>query len=483
VDVTSSSTYWRLVEDRRGRRDVSKGDTRALISALTDIIAVDSGIINSDGLESAFREALDRVLSVGLSRDILEQTLNEWRGIDRTPLQNVLGRSGRRIAILRPAEENGQNVVSLFTGSYGLDLGFEYAGFKVDVALDSDRASELVVTTNRPHMPFITQDIGDVSTSDILAEAGLARGEVDVLTGGPPCQPFSTAGKRAGLNDPRASPLKEFIRVIEEAQPQAFVMEEVTGLLNARIRHVPIAEREGGLPPDGALGGVWRLVLDELRKTHYHITWAVLNAADFGTPQVRRRVILIGLRRDLRIDPHMPAATHTVPGQSTLIGRAPWNSLLDALAGVTVGDYAGPSPKYARLMKCVPPGGNWRHIPVALIPEAMNGAYEAGGGKMGFYRRLSLFEPSPTLVTTPIMKGSMLIHPIEDRPLSVNEYKAIQGFPLDWEVPGAISTRYRKLGEAVPPLMSYAVALSVKQMLAHVERGRDYVSGAREGST
>jgi DNA (cytosine-5)-methyltransferase 1 len=483
VDVASNSTYWRLLENRRDRNGISKGDARTLISALTDIIAVESGITNSRELESAFREALNRVIRVGISRDLFEQTLHEWRGIDRTSLQNILGRSGRRMVIPQPAEEDGQNVVSLFTGSYGLDLGFEYAGFKVDVALDNDKASELIVTTNRSNLPFITQDIGDVSTSDILAEAGLAWGEVDVLTGGPPCQPFSTVGKRAGLNDPRASPLKEFIRVIEEAQPRAFVMEEVTGLLNARIRHVPIAERDGGLPPDGALGGVWRFVLDELRKTHYRISWDILNAADFGTPQVRKRVILIGLRGDLRLDPHMPPATHTVPGQSTLIGLAPWNTLLDALAGVNPSDYVGLPPKYARYMQCVPPGGNWRHIPGALIPEAMNGAYEATGGKMGFYRRLSLFEPSPTLVTTPAMKGSMLIHPIEERPLSVNEYKAIQGFPLDWEVPGAIRTRYRKLGEAVPPLMSYAVALSVKQMLAHVDLSRYDRSRVREGST
>ena len=133
-------------------------------------------------------------------------------------------------------------------------------------------------------------------------------------------------------------------------------------------------------------------------------------------------------------------------------------------------------------MKRVPPGGNWRHIPADLVPEAMNGALEAGGGKMGFYRRLSLVEPSPTLVTTPIMKGSMLVHPIEDRPLSVNEYKAIQGFPLDWEVPGAINTKYRKLGEAVPPLLSCAVAMSVKQVLEHADGSGYHRPKTREGS-
>ena len=122
-------------------------------------------------------------------------------------------------------------------------------------------------------------------------------------------------------------------------------------------------------------------------------------------------------------------------------------------------------PKYKKYMKYVPPGGNWRQIPHDLVPDAMNGAFVAGGGRMGFYRRLSWFEPSPTLVTTPIMKGSMLIHPVEDRPLSVNDYKVIQGFPQDWEVPGPLSAEYRKIGEAVPPLLAYSVALGLKQSL------------------
>ena len=126
------------------------------------------------------------MLSVGLSRYVLEETLKDWRATDRSPLRDILSRSRQRISVPRAPAQNGKAVVSLFTGSYGLDLGFEYAGFKVLVALDSDRASELVVTANRPHIPFITQDIADVSTADILAAAGLGRGEVDVLNRRPP---------------------------------------------------------------------------------------------------------------------------------------------------------------------------------------------------------------------------------------------------------------------------------------------------------
>jgi len=460
------ASYLSFVEKYRGFPYPSKGDVRAYISALVDIIAVETGIKNTEEMRWALGEALRIVKQGKLSKDKYNRVMEKWRALDREPIRSLVKKSRSKLNLPEPEGDNGLHVISLFTGSYGLDLGFEYAGFKVAVALDNDPSSEQIVRANRPRLPFIMQDIAKVSTEELLSKAGLDKSEVDVLTGGPPCQPFSTAGRRRGLSDPRASPLKEFIRVINEARPKAFVMEEVTGLLNARLKHVPIKDRNRPLLPEEQQGSVWRVVLEELKETGYRIIWKVLNAADFGTPQIRRRVIVVGLRRDIKASPSMPTPTHTKPSlSSTLMEAKPWVCLLDALAGVEPGDYIELPPKYAKYMQYVPPGGNWRQIPDDLAADAMNGAFVAGGGRMGFYRRLTWFEPSPTLVTTPIMKGSMLIHPVENRPLSVNEYKAIQGFPEDWKVPGSLSAQYRKIGEAVPPLLSYAIASKLRGVL------------------
>jgi DNA (cytosine-5)-methyltransferase 1 len=460
------SQYWLFVEKFRGNPEVSRGDARAYISALADIIAVEAGVKDADGIRWSLAEALRRHDGEKLTREVYMRTLQRWRSLDRNSLRVLIGSSTASPELEAVEKGNGFRIVSLFTGSYGLDLGFEYAGYRIAVAVDIDQASERILNANRPRVPFIRQDIARLPTQEILAEAGLSKGEVDVVTGGPPCQPFSTAGKRKGLQDPRASPLKEFIRVINEAQPKAFVMEEVTGLLNSRLKHVPIKERSRELSPDELPGSVWKVVLDELSKTGYRTTWGVLNAADFGAPQTRKRLIVVGLRRDLGLRPRIPLPTHAKPGILTLLGYKPWKCLLDTLVGVSRGEYTELPPKYKKYMEYIPPGGSWRQIPGDLVAGAMNGAYTAGGGRMGFYRRLSWFEPSPTLVTSPVMKGSMFVHPLDDRPLSVNEYKILQGFPEDWKVPGSLAVQYRKVGEAVPPLLSYAIASSLKYDLS-----------------
>jgi DNA (cytosine-5)-methyltransferase 1 len=468
--VETLSQYYLFVEKFRLCKPLSRGDIRAYISALTDIIAIEAGINDIEGIRWALREALKKAAH-GLTEEEYSRVIQKWRLLDRKALQRLLNGGSYRQWAQVVERGNDLHVVSLFTGNYGLDLGFEYAGFRVSLALDIDPASEDILSTNRPSIPFIRQDIASVTTEDILKEAGLDKGDVDVITGGPPCQPFSTGGKRQGLRDPRASPLKEFVRVINEARPKAFVMEEVTGLLSARLKHVPIKDRNRELLPEERTGSVWHVVREELSKTGYRIVWGVLNAADFGAPQLRQRVIIVGLRKDLGLYPQLPAPTYAKPTTCTRLGLEPWRCILDII-GLPIGEYIELPPKYKRYMQYVPPGGNWRQIPKDVVQDAMNGAFLAGGGRMGFYRRLSLFEPSPTLVTSPIMKGSMLIHPIEDRPLSVNEYKVIQGFPLDWRVPGSVVTQYRKIGEAVPPLLSYAVAIVLREALMDTGRKR-----------
>ena len=457
---------WLFIEKFNGQREFSMGDARAYISMLADITTVENGAGYVQAMATGLEHAKQVYVSGGL-RNLVEdyqRTYRKWLELDRSGLQGAPSYDGIPETPQKDPIEEELTVISLFTGAYGLDLGFELAGFKVAVALDISEDSASNLRANRPKIPFLLGDIKKFSTEDILKEAGLKPGEVDVLTGGPPCQPFSPAGKRQALNDPRAAPLMEYIRIIKEARPRAFVMEEVPGILSARIKHVPIRERgKRPLLPEEEPGSAWRVVLDELKKTGYIITWNVLNAADYGTPQERERVIVIGVRPDLGVYPELPVFTHSRRPTGLIENTRPWLSLLEALSNIKnhIG-FAPLSPKYAKYMRYVPPGGNWRQLPEELRPEALGGAYTAGGGRMGFYRRLTWFEPSPTLVTSPAMKATMMVHPWEDRPLSVGEYLRIQGFPDTWKVVVSVAAAYRLFGEAVPVPLAKAIARAVR---------------------
>lgn len=460
VDYTRvKAKVWEFIDKFRGQ-GFSMGDARAYISLLTDLNIARGEKDYAEALYKAYGAASSLYKSKGLSAlaEDYKAKIKEWVTLDRSSFSVRL--SQWHGLDLKPVIK-GATVVSLFTGACGLDLGFERAGYEVVLGLDISDVSYKGFKANRPKTPFIHGDIAGYSTADILKEAGLRPGEIDVVTGGPPCQPFSTAGKREGLKDYRSKALVEFIRFIKEARPKAFVMEEVTGILNARLVHVPIKERgKGPLRPEEQPGSLWRVVLDALQETGYKITWGVLNAADFGTPQKRERVIVVGVRPDIRVTPTLPKPAYSKRPTATLTATTlPWVTVAEAIMGVKedIG-YVGLPPKYLKYIGYVPGGGNWRQVPEELKPEAMNGAYSAGGGRMGFYRRLAWFEPSPTLVTSPAMKATMLVHPWYDRPLGVREYMRLQGFPDDWKVVVGVQEAYRLFGEAVPVPLAYAIA-------------------------
>lgn len=467
VEERIMASYWNFIEKFRGKKGMGMGDVRSYLSALVDLEVIDNGINESNDLITLLGKVLKENDTQKTKNDY-EKILSRWVKADKkeliTILSHVKSPNAKKHQKLKHTDYKS---ISLFSGSFGLDLGFEYAGFEVDLAMDIDPASHKIITTNRPDIPFILDDIKEVSTETLLDTAGINKGELDVLTGGPPCQPFSTAGKRAGLNDPRASPLEEYIRVINEAQPKIFVMEEVPGLLNARLKHVPIKEREGKVfAPEEEKGSVWKVIIEELKKTGYTIKHEILNAADYGTPQNRKRVILVGVRPDINVKSNLiPKPTNKKPNVPSLEHLQPWITLLDSIMGIDVGERPNLSPKFKKFIPYVPPGGNWRQIPDELKKDAMNNAYNSGGGKMGFYRRLCWFEQSPTLVTSPTMKSTMMVHPWEDRPLSVNEYKVIQGFPIEWLLPGSVTNQYKKVGEAVPPSLSFSIAKNVRKIL------------------
>lgn len=350
----------------------------------------------------------------------------------------------------------------------GLDLGLERAGFQTVAAVEIDRAARQTIKHNaarRGQTLFVAEDVTQLSAEDILQAARLERGQVTLVSGGPPCQPFSTAGKRQALNDPRGSLFRDYLRLIEGLQPRFFIMENVRGLLSATLKHRPIAERDGGpLLPEEERGSAFAVILSEFERIGYSFTYGLLNAADYGTPQTRERVVILGSRDHEPL--RLPAPTHSKDGRKLL----PWRTLRQGLEGLHDPEpqFQGYSESRLKYLRLVPEGGNWRSLPPQLLPEAMGGAYTSGGGKVGFYRRLAWDKPSPTVTTSPAQKATDMCHPAHDRPLSVRECARLQGFPDDWEFMGSLSDQYRQIGNAVPVQLGEALGRSLLETMRGV---------------
>lgn len=368
--------------------------------------------------------------------------------------------------------------ISLFTGAMGLDLGFEMEGFDIRVTLDNNKDVIETIRKNRPKIPIIERNIFNVKTAEILEKARLKVGEATVVTGGPPCQPFSTAGRRLSVEEKKGQLVYQFLRVVREAQPRFFLFENVTGLLSAARKHISfytrIKKKEEELAPKERLGSAFERFLEEFEKVrtsdgdYYATNWAILNAADFGVPQKRKRFIILGSRNGNK--PKFPNTTHASPKNLEVMTgvKKPWVTLREAIGDLDDPNPEGvPFPSWGKYMKYIPEGGYWRDLPEELKKEAMMGAYYSQGGRTGFFRRLSWSKPSPTLVTSPVFKGTCLGHPEKDRPLSVREYARIQGFPDEWEFVDPTSTKYRLIGEAVPIPLARALA---RQILKELEK-------------
>lgn len=352
------------------------------------------------------------------------------------------------------------NVISLFSGAMGLDLGIEKAGFSIRVCVEKDREAAKTIRANTV-IPVLEEDVTLLSSEQILKAAGLRKEEVTMIVGGPPCQAFSTAGRQKGLADFRGNVIIQYLRLVSEIKPQYFILENVRGLLSAKLNSVPEIYSEY-CQFVSTKGSVLYFLLNEFKKLGYSISYALLNSANYGVPEKRERVFLIGHLGD-RVP--LPVPTHSQEG---LYGSKFWVSLREAIADLE----ACPNQQYIPLRtKSIPylsmlkGGENWRNLPSEMAKEAMGKAYFLSGGKTGFLRRLSYDEPSPTLVTSPTMPATLLCHPTQLRPLSVEEYARIQQFPASWKFEGNIASVYRQIGNAVPVGLGYAVG---HQVMRHI---------------
>ena len=356
---------------------------------------------------------------------------------------------------VREKYKDNRDVVSFFSGAMGLDIGLEKAGLNVVIGQDFEPSCVETMRANGHNV--LGGDIREISPEKILKLAGLHIGEPFMVCGGPPCQPFSTAGKRLGINAPRGSLFMDFIRMIDYIRPRFFVMENVKGIVSSPLKHVSAKEREKD-DPDQQLGTVLDVILSEFDKLGYKTVYGILDAVNYGVPQFRERFVLIGSRDNEDI--FLPIPTHFQMHQNP---EYRWKTVGEVIRDLesNPGDYTPLSGERKKYLHMVPEGGNWRDLPEEIIPVAMGGAYKSGGGKVGFYRRLSYNQPAPTITTSPAQKATMLCHPRQDRPLSIKEYARIQQFPDDWIFTGTTAAKYRQIGNAVPIGLAEAIGKAI----------------------
>ncbi len=364
----------------------------------------------------------------------------------------------------------------------GMDIGFEKGGFETAYANDIEKFAYNTIKKNKSGVPCDLGDITNIKSSEILRRCNLKEGEADVVIGGPPCQSFSTAGKRKGFDDKRGIALLEFIRVIRDVRPKFFVFENVPGIKSMSKKQIGFYDRasmdKSKLSDDEKYGSLFKEILEEFDGLEgYEIDHDILNAADYGVPQKRKRFILIGSRV---ADPKKifeeirEMAKFADPRVAAEEKKEPWKTLRDGLSGLIDEEKELTEfPSWGKYMKHIRPGGYWKDLPESLKKEAMGGAADSDdekrkgkqGGRTGFFRRLGWDSPSPTLVTSPSQLGTCMCHPDEDRPLTVREYARLQGFPDDWEFVGSIPQKYRMIGEAVPVQLAEVIAATLTKNL------------------
>lgn len=342
---------------------------------------------------------------------------------------------------------NDQTIVALsfFSGALGLDLGMEKAGVHPVLYCENDRKCRMTIDSARPNVALIG-DITRYSAEDILHMARLGHSQVDIMFGGPPCQAFSTAGARRAFDDARGNVFLKYLDLVAEIKPTYVVIENVRGLLST-----PFPTDKNSEP---VKGGALKLVLNRLNKAGYAVSFNLYNAANFGAAQIRERVVIIG-----KLGTNKVAYLTPTHANESKWGLPQWRTFGEVVKNLEEENmhYVEFPEKRLKYFKMLEEGQCWRHLPKELQEEAMGKSYALSGGKTGFYRRISFNKPCPTLVTSPSMPATDLCHPTKNRPLSVEEYKRVQGFPDEWPICGDILDRYKQIGNAVPTALGEAI--------------------------
>ena len=328
------------------------------------------------------------------------------------------------------------NVLELFAGAGGLAVGLEKSGIKCVALNEIDKWACKTLRENRPHWNVLEGDIKSFDFSEY-------NNQVDIVTGGFPCQAFSYAGKKLGLQDARGTLFYEFARAVKEVNPLICIGENVKGLLS----------HEKGKTIEGMIS-----ILDEIGYNVVPVK--VLKAINYKVPQKRERIILVGVRKDIDIKYEYPKPHNKI---YNLIDALKKGELYNCNVPKSEGSKY-PEHKKA-VLDLVPQKGYWRNLPLDIQKEYMGKSFYLGGGKTGIARRIGWDEPSLTLTCSPAQKQTERCHPEKTRPFTVREYARIQTFPDDWKFIGSISQQYKQIGNAVPCNLGQEIGYSVIKFL------------------
>lgn len=366
-------------------------------------------------------------------------------------------------------------VIDLFAGVGGLSYGFAHdSDFQIIAANEILKPMATAYSLNHPTVKVYNKDIKDFSLEDLTNDFGIKKGDIDIVIGGPPCQAYSTVGKRL-IDDPRGKLFQEYFRVLSEIKPKLFVFENVKGLLSIQN------------------GNLFSQIISLFQSLGYNVKWKVLNAADYGTPQIRERVIIIGSLVDDRFE--YPLPTHRDIENTDLYNAhlKPYITLGEAIGDLPsiksgekcskynsvpqteyqkemrkdateeLADHETPknNEKLVKLMEALPDGGTPQDIPEELRPSS---------GFANTYCKLWWDKPSTTITRNlSCPSSSRCIHPRAARPLSTREGARLQGFPDTYIFYGTRSEKNLQIGNAVPTQLSTALKDAIKQYMR--ERG------------
>lgn len=329
-----------------------------------------------------------------------------------------------------PVENGDITAIELFAGAGGLSLGLEQAGIKTLAYVELDKACCETLKTNRPDWNIINEDIHNVSFQEY-------HGRIDIVSGGFPCQAFSYAGKKMGFEDTRGTLFHEFARCVKEVEPKMFLAENVRGL--ASHDH----------------GRTLETILQVFESLGYEVQYQILNACYYGVGQKRERIVIIGIRKDLRDQIHF---TYPTPDKE-------WTTLQTALKDCPKSDGESYSERKRKVLALVPPGGCWVDLPEEVAKEYMGKSYYSGGGRRGMARRISWDEPCLTLTCSPSQKQTERCHPEETRPFTIRESARIQSFPDNWIFCGGMGDQYKQIGNAVPVELARRISVQLSDCL------------------
>jgi DNA (cytosine-5)-methyltransferase 1 len=331
-------------------------------------------------------------------------------------------------------DKSNINVLELFAGAGGLALGISKAGLNTVGLIEVDNDCCKTLKNNRPNWNVINKDIKEVDFNKFDSD------NIDVVSGGFPCQSFSDAGKKLGFEDTRGTLFFEFARAVKKIKPKVFVAENVPGI----VRH------------DN--GKTLETILKVMSDLGYNVKYKKLNSANYFVPQKRKRVFIVGT---------LPGITFEFPEPFDTVV-----TIREALRNCPDSEGVEYSKKRKKVYEQVPSGGYWRDLPEKIQKEFMGKSYNSGGGRTGIARRMSWDQPCLTLMTTPAQKRTERIHPKETRPFKVREYARLQTFPDEWEFNGSTRSKYKQIGNAVPVKLGYFIGDSIRESFENIESNK-----------